>query len=376
MTETTDTAFRTAVAEAETTIRGIVDFVHEHPELAHREIETSRFLVETLRDAGYAVTEGVAGMPTAFRAELGFGAPGNSVGVIAVYDAPASIDDEGQVNPIHACGHGPQAGGVLGAALALAAVKDELAGSVVIVGCPADEIHSPLTRELGSGKALTAARGVWDDIDVALYPHPEFIDTVWPTSLLMRRETARVVGRRTLRRDVESAPLVALANVAKVAAALDPATLIIESVTLDGDVEESAGMVFEAAFLVFAWSEAELDSLAAELHELIGPASWSTTAEIADVKPDAGVTALVADAFAAAGRDFVSDPPALGFATDFGNVTQVTRAAIVGVGSPDGWRYHTSRGAEEFAGPAGLANAVATAEVIGLSVIRIAAADL
>jgi metal-dependent amidase/aminoacylase/carboxypeptidase family protein len=265
---------------------------------------------------------------------------------------------------------------VLGAALALAAVKDELAGSVVIVGCPADEIHSPLTRELGSGKALTAARGVWDDIDVALYPHPEFIDTVWPTSLLMRRETARVVGRRTLRRDVESAPLVALANVAKVAAALDPATLIIESVTLDGDVEESAGMVFEAAFLVFAWSEAELDSLAAELHELIGPASWSTTAEIAAVKPDAGVTALVADAFAAAGRDFVSDPPALGFATDFGNVTQVTRAAIVGVGSPDGWRYHTSRGAEEFAGPAGLANAVATAEVIGLSVIRIAAADL
>jgi metal-dependent amidase/aminoacylase/carboxypeptidase family protein len=376
MTETTDTAFRTAVAEAEPAIRGIVDFVHAHPELAHREIETSRFLVETLRDAGYAVTEGVAGMPTAFRAELRFGAPGNSVGVIAVYDAPASIDDDGRVNPIHACGHGPQAGGVLGAALALAAVKDELAGSVVIVGCPADEIHSPHTRELGSGKALTAARGVWDDIDVALYPHPEYIDTVWPTSLLMRRETARVVGRRTLRRDVESAPLVALANVAKVAAALDPATLIIESVTLDGDVEESAGMVFEAAFLVFAWSEAELDSLAAELHELIGPASWSTTAEIADVKPDAGVTALVADAFAAAGRDFVSDPPALGFATDFGNVTQVTRAAIVGVGSPDGWRYHTSRGAEEFAGPAGLANAVATAEVIGLSVIRIAAADL
>ena len=388
-----DQAFREAVSEATPSIDAIVDFITTHPELAHREVEGSAFLVGQLRAAGYQVTEGIAGMPTAFRAELDFGRPGNTVGVVAVYDAPASITAEGLVDPAHSCGHGPQAGGVIGAALALAAVRDRLAGAVVIVGCPADEIHSPLTRQLGSGKALTAARGVWDDIDVALYPHPEFIDTVWPTSLWMRRETAKVVGIRTLRRDVVSTPLAALAAVSRIAEILDPARLIIESVTVDGDVEESAGMTFEASFLLFADSEADLDALAEQLHGLLEgdgasardgasesathlEARWTSSAAIAEVRPDAGITALVGDAFAAAGRDFIADPPPLGFATDFGNVTQVVRSAIVGVGRPEGWRYHTEPGAEEFAGPAGKENARATAEVIGLSVIRIAAADL
>lgn len=378
ISETTVKAFRDAMSASSSSIDGIVDFVNGHPELAHRETETAAYLVEQLRGAGYTVTENLAGMPTAFRAELAFGAPGNSVGVIAVYDAPASIDSDGRVNPVHSCGHGPQAGGVIGAALALAAVRERLSGTVVIVGCPADEIHSPLTRELGSGKARTAAAGVWDDIDVALYPHPEFIDTVWPSSLWMRRETARVVGLRTLRRDGLSTPLVAYGGVSKIAETFDPATLIIESVTVDGDVEESAGMTFEASFLVFAWTEQELEQRATDLHEALGEpsASWTNSALITGVRPDAGVTALVAEAFEAAGRDFVADPPALGFATDFGNVTQVVRAASVGVGHPDGWRYHTATGADEFAGPAGKEMALSTAEVIGLSVIAIGSAEL
>lgn len=375
--ETHDREYLDAVTAATPSIESVVDFITTHPELAHQETECAAHLVAELRGAGYTVTEGVAGMPTAFRAELAFGAPGRTVGVIAVYDAPASIDATGAVVPEHSCGHGPQAGGVIGAALALAAVGDRLAGSVVIVGCPADEIHSPLTRVLGSGKALTAARGVWDDVDVVLYPHPEFIDTVWPSSLFMRRETARIVGRRTLRRDVVSTPLAALENVSRIAATIDPATLIIESVTVDGDVEENAGMTFEASFLLFASTEDELDTLAAEVHDLLGPADWSRGAAISAVRPDPGVTAVVGEAFAAAGRDFVAEPAPLGFATDFGNVTQVARAAIVGVGRAEGWRYHTPDGTAEFAGPAGKDNAVVTAQVIGLSVIRLgAAADL
>ena len=133
-------------------------------------------------------------------------------------------------------------------------------------------------------------------------------------------------------------------------------------------------MTFEASFLIFAHTADELETRIAQLHETIGEATWTSSGVIDAVRPDAGVTALVAEAFAAAGRDFVSEPPALGFATDFGNVTQVTRAASVGVGHPDGWRYHTPAGAREFAGPAGKEVAVSTAEVIGLSVITIGAA--
>lgn len=370
-----DQRFLDTVSAVTPSIETIVDFINDHPELAHQEVESSAYLVHQLRSAGYLVTEGIADMPTAFRAELELGHPGNTVGIVAVYDAPASIDADGTVNPVHSCGHGPQSGGVIGAALAIAAMRDELTGTLVVIGCPADEIHSPLTRRLGSGKALTADRGIWDDIDVALYPHPEFIDTVWPSSLWMRREVARVVGERTLRRDTVSTPLVALANVAKIAESIDPATLIIETVTLDGDIEESAGVTFEASFLLFAKTEKALDELAAEVRGQLGAASWTSSAAIAEVRPDAGVTALVGKAFTAAGRSFVADPPALGFATDFGNITQVVRAALVGIGRSDGWRYHTAHGAAEFSGPAGKEVAIATAEVIGLSVMRIGAAS-
>lgn len=366
-----DRSYLEAVADATLAIHETVDVITALAELAHEEIESAAHLVGRLRGAGYTVTEGIAGMPTAFRAELELGAPGRTVAAIAVYDAPASKNDAGEVEPVHSCGHGPQAAGVIGAALALAAVRDQLAGTIVIVGCPADEIHSPRTREIGSGKALAAARGVFDDIDVVLYPHPEFIDTVWPASLWMRRETAAVVGIRTLRRDVVSTPLAALAAVSAISEAMDPATLIIESVSVDGDVEESAGMTFAAEFLVFAWTEDELESRVAELHDRLGPATWTSSAAILPVRPDPAVTAIVGDAFAAAGRTFIADPPPLGFATDFGNVTQVARAAIVGVGRADGWRYHTPQGAEEFAGPAGKDGAVATAEVIGLALLRL-----
>ncbi|QJU54755.1 M20/M25/M40 family metallo-hydrolase [Herbiconiux sp. KACC 21604] len=372
--EQVDERFKAALDERAADVAAIVEFITAHPELAHEEVESSEHLVARLRDAGYSVTTGVAGMPTAFRAELVGGAPGSTVGVVAVYDAVAAKSPEGDVAPVHSCGHGAQSGGVIGAALALAAVRDELSGTVVIVGCPADEIHSPRTRELGSGKALSAARGLWDDIDVALYPHPEFIDTVWPSSLWMRRESVRIVGIRTLKRDVVSSPLDALAVIARIPSTFDPARLMVETVLLDGDVEESAGMVIDASFLLFADTEQELDALAAELRGQFGEGTWSSSAAIAEVRPDAAVTALVADAFAAAGRDFIADPPALGFATDFGNVTQVVRAAIVGVGREEGWRYHTPTGGEEFAGPAGTRNALDIAEVIGLAALRIGAA--
>jgi metal-dependent amidase/aminoacylase/carboxypeptidase family protein len=61
---------------------------------------------------------------------------------------------------------------------ALAEQRHELSGSVVVMGCPADEIHAPGTVLHGSGKALSAAAGAWDDVDAALNAHPEYIDTV------------------------------------------------------------------------------------------------------------------------------------------------------------------------------------------------------
>ena len=87
--------------------------------------------------------------------------------------------------------------------------------------------------------------------------------------------------------------------------------------------------------------------------------------------PNERVTAAVAEAFAASGRDFVGNPPALPFATDFGNVSQVVPAALIGIGRPGGWKFHTDEGAREFAGPAGEEVALGIAKVMTLAATRL-----
>jgi metal-dependent amidase/aminoacylase/carboxypeptidase family protein len=89
------------------------------------------------------------------------------------------------------------------------------------------------------------------------------------------------------------------------------------------------------------------------------------------VRPDARVTAAVAEAFTAAGRDFVKDSPPLPFATDFGNISQRVPSALIGVGHPGGWSFHTDEGARQFAAPDGEEAALGIARVLALAAIRL-----
>ncbi|WP_375400082.1 M20/M25/M40 family metallo-hydrolase [uncultured Amnibacterium sp.] len=366
-----DATYLAALSAQRASIAAAVDFINSHPELAHEEIETCGYLADRLEAAGYQVRRGVAGMPTAFRAELRGALPGRRVGVATVYDAVTTHRPDGTIEAVPACGHGPMSGGILGTALALAAISERLTGSFVVVGCPADEIHSAGTRTLGSGKAVTAAAGVWDDIDVALYAHPEFIDTVWQRALWMRRETAIVGGHRSLVRGAPSGPMDALRELARIADETDPARLMVETAILDGDVEEGVGLTLTVRFLAFADTEEGLEEVMAPAHAGLEGAVWSTSSLIQAIRPDAAVTAVMADAFAAAGRTMVEDPPALPFATDFGNVTQRVPAAIVGVGRPEGWGFHQDHGVEQFAGAEGKELAESIATVVGLAAIRL-----
>ena len=65
------------------------------------------------------------------------------MGIVALYDAVAAVREDGSLEAVHSCGHGPIAGAVVGAALALASLREQFAGELVVVGCPADEIHAP-----------------------------------------------------------------------------------------------------------------------------------------------------------------------------------------------------------------------------------------
>jgi len=367
----TDEEVISAVNAEAGTAREVLRFVHGHPELGHEEHESSAHVAATLARGGFQVERGVGAMATAFRATLAGTRAGRSVGMVVLYDAVPAVRADGKVEPVHSCGHGPIAGGVSAAALALAGLRDRLAGRIVIFGCPADEIHASGTAGRGGGKALSAAAGLWDGIDAALYAHPEFINTVSRASLWMRRDSATVSGQRSLRKEIVAAPMAALHALSAVLDNVDPARVILERMELDGDVEEGTGLVLKATFLIFADDEAGLAAAAQPLREVLAGARWTEGPLVCGVRPDARVSAAVAAAFAAAGRDFVEESPPLPFATDFGNISQRVPSALIGIGRPGGWRFHTDEGAREFAGPDGEEAALGIARVLAAAAIRL-----
>jgi metal-dependent amidase/aminoacylase/carboxypeptidase family protein len=358
-----------AVESSRSAALATLQFVHEHPELAHEEHECFRFLASAFEDAGLAVERGIAGMSTAFLATLVGGKPGGSVGLVALYDAVPVFRPVGTIEAVHSCGHDAIAAGVLATALALAEFRTELTGSLVIFGCPADEIPAPGTVERGGGKAVSAAAGLWDGLDAALYAHPEFDDTVFRRSRWMRRDRAKVTGTRSLTGATEIPTDSVLAAIAAVRA-LPPADAIVEHLTLDGDVEEGGGLVLRAHFLLRSDEEAGLDALAAHLREGLPHAVWESDPVICGLMPDDNVTRAVKDAVLAIGGEFLDDPAPLPFGTDFGNVSQRIPAALIGIGRPGGWAFHTDEGARQFAED-GADCALAIARVLALASARL-----
>lgn len=128
--------------------------IHAHPELGFEERFAHDVLTEILEGAGMAVTRGAYGLPTAFEAVAGSSGP--RIAVLSEYDALPGIG--------HACGHNVIGTAAVGAGLAAAALADELGGTVVVLGTPAEEG--------GGGKVVMAERGAFDAIDAALMVHP------------------------------------------------------------------------------------------------------------------------------------------------------------------------------------------------------------
>jgi metal-dependent amidase/aminoacylase/carboxypeptidase family protein len=344
-------------------------FVHRHPELAHEEHECSRYLADGLENAGFTVERGIAGMPTAFRAALTGAAPGGSVGLVALYDAVPVFRPDGSIEPVHSCGHDAIPAGVMATALALADLREELPGTLVVFGCPADEIPAPLMVKHGGGKALSAAAGLWDGIDAALYAHPEFEDTVFLRSRWMRRDRAMVTGTRSLTGEPEAPIEAVLAAIAAVKE-LPSADAIVEHIALDGDVEEGGGLAVRIHFLLRAGEEADLEALAAPLRDALPGAVWESDPVVCGLRPNDRVTQAVKDAVLTLGRHFVDEPAPLPFGTDFGNVSQRVPAALIGIGRPGGWAFHTDEGAKQFEQD-GEECALSIARVLALASVRL-----
>lgn len=366
-----DAAIIAAVEDQRAQIEATIEFVHSHPELAHEEEQCAAHLAELLTAAGFEVTMGVADMDTAFLARRAGARPGARIGLSVLYDAVPAIEEAGELRAVHSCGHGPIAGAVTGAALALAGLEDGFAGEIVVVGCPADEIHAPQTVARGGGKLLSAAAGLWDEVDAALYAHPEFKNTVWPRSRWMRRWNYGLLDRRSLSDDAPQRPIEAIGDLIAACDALSRNDVMLERLELDGDVEEDTGLSLTGSLLFFGDDEDAIESAAAQVLDAVPDLDWVAGPLVEGVRPDQRIAAAVADSFAALGRDFEPEPGTLPFATDFGNITQRVPAALIGIGRPDGWSFHTDEGAAQFASADGVEAAMQIAGVMALTTARL-----
>ena len=147
-------------------IDGIADMLiqtsltlHANPEIAFEEYESMALLADLAEEYGYEVQRGVAGLETAFLAKLEGGAMdpdrgGPTIAFLAEYDALPGLG--------HACGHNIIGTAATGAALAMQSIRDQIPGTVELIGTPAEEN--------GGGKAIMVERGIFEHVAVS-YTH-------------------------------------------------------------------------------------------------------------------------------------------------------------------------------------------------------------
>jgi len=130
--------------------------IHETPELGMQERQAAQWLTAMLRDAGFEVTQPIAGMETAFRADVPGSASRPHVALLAEYDALAGVG--------HACGHNLICMASVGAAVALHRAIPRLPGTLTVLGTPAEET--------AGGKVPMVEQGVFEGVDAAMMFHP------------------------------------------------------------------------------------------------------------------------------------------------------------------------------------------------------------
>ncbi len=161
--------------------------IWEYAEVGYKENKSSALLQTTLKDNGFTVVAGVAGMPTAFVATYGSGSP--VIAILAEYDALPGISQDNSPtrtaiankNSGHACGHHLFGTGSVAAGISIKKLLDagKIKGTINVFGCPAEEG--------GSGKVYMVREGLFNNVDIVLHWHPSDDNSVTYTSALANK---------------------------------------------------------------------------------------------------------------------------------------------------------------------------------------------
>ena len=157
------------------------DKIWNYAELAFHETKSAELLKSILKEEGFTLTEGDAGIPTCFTGRFSYGSGKPVMGILGEYDALAGLSQEPGVavkkerqpgGAGHGCGHCALGTGALAAAVAVKEYLKETGkdGTIIYFGCPAEE---------GAGsKQFMARAGVFDGVDFVYTWHPATVNEV------------------------------------------------------------------------------------------------------------------------------------------------------------------------------------------------------
>ena len=152
-----------------------------YAELSYNEFQSAGALTSALKKEGFTVEEGIADMPTAFKASFSNGTGKPVFGILGEYDALDGLSQEAglaEKKPVcdggsgHGCGHNLLGAGAYSAAVAVKdyMLQQNMNGTVIYFGCPAEE---------GAGsKQFIARAGYFNDVDFVYTWHPATMNEV------------------------------------------------------------------------------------------------------------------------------------------------------------------------------------------------------
>lgn len=347
--------------------------IHSNPELGFQEVKAVDWLTRYLEENGFAIEHGICGLPTAFKASYGKGKP--AIAILAEYDA---LPDLG-----HACGHNLIAACAIGAGVASKPAIDQLGGSILVIGTPAEELYG--------GKAIMAERGAFNNLDVAMMVHPETHDAAITRALACQTLEVEFFGRAAHAAARPEAGINALDAMLQSFTAINSlrqhikSTARIHGIITDGG--EAANIVpahSAGSFIVRAEDDAYLDELKQKVINCFIGAATASGAQLqykwddvryAPMRNNISLAQLFLQNMESLERRVTLSEPDGGFgSTDMGNVSQLVPSihAFVAIAEKE-IAIHSPQFASAAASEAGIKGMLDAAKALAMTVVDLVA---
>lgn len=299
--------------------------IHANPELSFQEHRAAGWITETLESHGFSITRGLTPeTPTSFKATWSSGLSGPHIVFMAEYDALPKIG--------HGCGHNIIAGAGAGAAAALrhALESSGTAGTVSVVGTPAEEE--------GGGKIILAEAGIFDEFDAALMVHPAdqtvtirenraCVDML----IQFRGKGAHAASRPHLGINALDAVINSFVTIRQLMPYLHRSANVHGIITKGGEANNVIPDLCEANFLLRAESVEVLESIRERVEKAVAYSAESlgatTTVEYgltyAELKANRIMADLFGDNLRSLGVPVSAETADLGGSSDVGNISRL-----------------------------------------------------